>query len=91
MKTLYIAQIMDSLSESIIATFTGANHKMIKSQFDSFISDCKKKGIGFDTFTAVVVNSCSVPETYSELVDYCNNCSSEDCFVADLFTGVENV
>ena len=90
MRTLYIAQIMDSLSESIVATFTGANHKMVKSQFNGFLQDCKKKGIDLDTFTAVIVNNCNVPETYAELVDYCNNCSSEDCFVNDLFAEVDN-
>lgn len=69
MKKLYVCQVVDKASESIISTFTAPTPKFFDRQMDKFFEDCKKKSIPVEDFVGVVICSVDVCETYEEALD----------------------
>ena len=66
MKKLYVCQVLDKVSESIISTFTVPTSVCFDRQMETFFKDCEKKGIPVEDFEGFIVACVDVCETYSE-------------------------
>lgn len=66
MKKLYVCQVVDRTSESIISTFTAPTPKYFDRQMETFFEDCKKKSIPVGDFVGMVVASVDVCETFDD-------------------------
>lgn len=69
MKKLYVCQVLDKVSESIISTFTVPTSVCFDRQMETFFKDCEKKGIPVEDFEGFIVACVDVCETYSEAED----------------------
>lgn len=66
MKKLYVCQVVDKTSESIISTFTAPTPKYFDRQMEAFFEDCKKKFIPVEDFVGMIVAVVDVCETFDD-------------------------
>ncbi|AXH76334.1 MAG: hypothetical protein [Microviridae sp.] len=68
MKKLYVCQIIDHVSETVVSTFTVPTHKYFDRQMEAFFKDCEKKGIPVVDFEGFVIACVNVCETFVDAV-----------------------
>lgn len=66
MKKLYVCQIIDHVSETVVSTFTAPTPAYFDRQMESFFKDCEKKHIPVTDFEGFVIANVDICETYSE-------------------------
>lgn len=66
MKKLYICQVVDSVSETVVSTFTAPTPKYFDRQMEAFFNDCKKKSIPVADFEGFIVAAVEVCETFDD-------------------------
>lgn len=69
MKKLYVCQIIDSVSETVVSTFTAPTPAYFVRQMEAFMKDCEKKSIPVADFEGFIVSSLEICETFNEAVD----------------------
>lgn len=69
MKKLYVCQVIDSVSETVVSTFTAPTPKYFVRQMEAFFKDCEKKGIPVADFEGFIVATVDICETFDEAVD----------------------
>lgn len=69
MKKLYVCQVVDKVSESIISTFTAPSTVYFDRQMETFFKDCEKKGVPVDDFDGFIIACVDICETYSEATE----------------------
>lgn len=70
MKKLFICQIVDYVSETIVSTFTAPTGKYFERQMEAFFTDCRKKGIPVADFVGFIVASVDVCESFNDAVAF---------------------
>lgn len=66
MKTLLVCQLVDHASETVVSTFTAPTKAIMQRNFNSFLDDCKAKGIPVEPFVCFIAGVVKVCETYDE-------------------------
>lgn len=66
MKKLYVCQVVDSVSESVVSTFTAPTPRYFDRQMEAFFKDCEKKGIPVADFEGFIVATVEVCETFDD-------------------------
>lgn len=66
MKNLYVCQIVDSVSETVVSTFTAPTPRYFDRQMDAFFKDCEKKSIPVADFEGFIVATIEVCETFND-------------------------
>lgn len=66
MKKLYVCQVIDGVSETIVSTFTAPTPKYFDRQMEAFFKDCEKKSIPVSDFVGFIVATVDVCETFDD-------------------------
>lgn len=66
MKKLYVCQVVDSVSETVVSTFTAPTPKYFDRQMEAFFKDCEKKSIPVSDFEGFIVATVDVCETFED-------------------------
>lgn len=70
MKSVYIYQVLDVVSEGLISTFVGPNDRYAMREFGKMLTDPKiKDSIDPSDFTLVRSDAVSIADSYSDIDD----------------------
>lgn len=67
MKKLYVCQVVDHASETVISTFNAPTPKYFERQMEAFFKDCNSKKIPVTDFEGFIVASVDVCESYADV------------------------
>lgn len=70
MKKLYVCQVIDHVSETVVSTFTAPTQKYFERQMEAFFKDCEKKGIPVVDFEGFIVACVDVCESFNDAVTF---------------------
>ena len=70
MKKLYVCQVVDHASETVISTFNAPTPKYFDRQMEAFFNDCESKKIPVTDFEGFIVAIVDVCESYADVQSF---------------------